>query len=247
MSNFKTLFGIEPSLIQETCVVVPFLVPGLLKVLGIETLKKGKLYATANTDAFTFMKAGIGALLVGDAILYLEETNCQEVVYFGSCGLVNEKDQLTMGSLVCPKVCLSFESFTDTLLSHTNKITSQYPDQTLFQSFLNNDLSQKIQPVTGISIGSLKCEESYKEFFDEEGIEVVDMECSAFFSAARHIRKKAVALLYVTDIIGKKSFFEPLEPQDKLHIDHAIQNACKAIRSFCKRNKPIKGRQVLDK
>lgn len=238
MANFKTLFDVDPSLIQKTCVVVPFLMPGLLKALGIEGLKKGKLYATANTDEFTFIKAGIGTLLVGDALLYLEQTNCQEILYFGACGLVHETERLTIGSLVCPKVCLSFESFTDTLLRHTNKITAQYPDPVLFQSFLNNDLGQKIQPVTGMSIGSLKCEESYKEFFDEEGIEVIDMECSAFFSSARHIQKRAIALFYVTDIIGKKSFFEPLEPKDKLQIDHAIQTACDAIRAFCKRDKP---------
>ncbi|MFN3532611.1 MAG: hypothetical protein ACK41Q_08920 [Candidatus Brocadia sp.] len=238
MVNFKTLFGVEPSFIQKTCVVVPFLMPGLLKALGIEGLKRGELYATANTNKFTFIKAGIGTLLVGDALLSLEQTNCQEILYFGACGLVHETERLTIGSLVCPKACLSFESFTDTLLRHTNKITTQYPDQTLFQSFLTHDLNQKIQPVIGMSIGSLKCEESYKEFFDEEGIEVIDMECSAFFSAARHIQKKAIALLYVTDIIGKKSFFEPLEPKDKLQIDHAIQNACKAIRLFCKKDKP---------
>lgn len=234
MSDFKTLFGKEPSAIQKTCVVVPYLAQDLLKALGIEGLKKGKLYATANTDTFTFIKAGIGTLLVGDAVLYLEQTNCQEIIYFGACGLVGETDRLTIGSLVCPKVCLSFESFTDTILRHTNKITTQYPDPTLFQSFLGNDLSQKIQPAIGMSIGSLKCEESYKEFFDEEGIEVIDMECSAFLSAAQYIKRKAVALLYVTDIIGKKSFFEPLDPKDKLQIDHAIQTACKAIQSFCK-------------
>ena len=235
MSNFKTLFGIEPSAIQKTCIVIPYLAHGLLKSLGIEGLKKGKLYTTANTDTFTFIKAGIGTLLVGDAVLYLEETNCQEIIYFGACGLVKETDTLTIGSLVCPKVSLSFESFTDTLLRYTNKITAQYPDQELFQFFLNNELAQKIQPVTGMSIGSLKCEESYTEFFDEKGIEVIDMECSAFFSAAQYIRKKAIALLYVTDIIGKKSFFEPLEPHDTLQISLAIQTAGTVIQSFCKR------------
>jgi purine-nucleoside phosphorylase len=247
MTNFKTLFGIEPSLIQETCVIVPYLVPGLLKELGIQALKKGKLYATANTDTFTLIKAGIGVTLVGDAILYMEQTGCQEIIYFGACGLVRETDQLTIGSLACPKVCLSFESFTDTILRYTDKITAQYPDPMLFQSFFSNDLSQNIQPVIGMSIGSLKCEESYKELFDEEGIEVVDIECSAFFSAAQYIQKKAIALLYVTDIIGKKSLFEPLEPLDKLQIDHAIQTACDAIRSFCKNRLTTRERQDVKK
>ena len=119
-------------------------------------------------------------------------------------------------------------------MKHTDKITTQYPDQNLLRSFLDNDPSQKIYPVTGMSIGSLKCEDFYKEFFVEKDIEVVDMECSAFFSAANYIQKKAVALLYVTDIIDKKLFFEPLGPQDKLQIDKAIQTACKAIQVFCK-------------
>lgn len=236
MSNFKTLFGTEPSAIQKTCVVVPYLAHGLLRSLGIEGLKKGKLYATANTDMFTFIKAGIGTLLVGDAVLYLEQTNCQEIIYFGACGLVQETDRLTIGSLVSPGKCMAFEGFTDVLLKHTDNITSHYPDQELFQSFLNTAPAQKIQPVMGISIGSLKCEESYKEFLLEKGVEVVDMECSAFFSAAQYIRKKAVALLYITDIIGKKSFFDPLKSHDALQIDLAIHTAGKAIQSFCGRS-----------
>lgn len=214
--------------------MVPFLIPGLLKTLGIGSLKKGKLFSTANTDTFTFIKAGIGTLFVGDAVLYLEETACQEMIYFGACGLVQETDRLTIGSLVSPRECIAFEGFTDVLLKHTDNITTHYPDQELFPSFLNNKPGQNIQPVVGMSIGSLKCEEFYKEFFDKKGVEVVDMECSAFFSGAHYIKRKAVALLYVTDIIGKKSFFEPWEPKDKSRIDHAIQTACSAIQVFCR-------------
>ncbi len=234
MADFKTLFGIEQKEVQKICVVVPFLAQGLLKGLGIETLMKGKLYASANTETFTFVKAGIGTLLAGDAVLYLEQTDCKEIIYFGACGLVKETDQLTIGSLVCPEECLSFESFTDTLLRRTNNITIQYPDQNLFQSFLENNPDKGIQPVKVMSIGSLKCEDSYKGFFNEKGIEAIDMECSAFFSAAKYIQKKAIALLYVTDIIGKIHFFEPLELEDKLRIDNAIQSACRVICEFCK-------------
>lgn len=100
---------------------------------------------------------------------------------------------------------------------------------------MNTVPGQNIQPVTGMSIGSLKCEESYKEFFDKKGIEVVDVECSALFSAANSIKRKAVTLLYATDIIGKKSFFEPWGPKDKSRIDHAIQTACTEIQVFCRR------------
>ncbi|MGQ3683912.1 MAG: phosphorylase family protein [Candidatus Loosdrechtia sp.] len=234
MTVFKSLFGVEPSEIQKTCVIVPFLSQGLLNQLGIESLKKGKLYSTANTDTFTFIKAGIGTLLAGDATLYLEQTNCQEIIFLGACGLVQETDALTTGSLVCPEECLSFESFTDVLLRQTDKITVHYPDPDLLQSFLSSNPDIIIHRVKGMSMGSLKCEEFYKGYFIEKGIEVIDMECSAFFSAAHYIQKRAIAILYVTDIIGKKHFFEPLEPQDKLPINNAIQDACKVIRSFCK-------------
>lgn len=235
MSNFKTLFGMEPSLIQKTCVIVPFLVPGLLRIMGIDSLKKGKLFATANTDTFTLIKAGIGTLFVGDAVLYLTETACRKIFFFGACGLVKETDRLTMGSLVSPHECMAFEGFTDVLLKHTDKITVHYPDQELYQSFLNTEPGYHIQPVTAMSIGSLKCEESHKGLFDKKGIEVVDMECSAFFSAATSIKRRAVGLLYVTDIIAKKPFFESWEPNDKSRIDHAIQTACAAIQLFCSR------------
>ncbi|MCF6158078.1 MAG: hypothetical protein E3K32_05800 [wastewater metagenome] len=234
MANFKTLFGIEPTAVQKTCVVVPFLAPGLLKGLGIGALKKGKLYATANTDTFTFVKAGIGTLLAGDAVLYLEQTNCEEIIFFGACGLTRETNLLRIGSLVCPEECLSFEGFTDTLLRYTDKITTQYPDRNLFQSFLEHNQSREIQPVKGMSIGSLRCEDLYRGFFQKKDIEVIDMECSAIFSAAQYIQKRALALLYVTDIVGKKHFFEPLELEDTLRIDSAIQTVCKIIRGFCK-------------
>ncbi|HQU31923.1 MAG: hypothetical protein HRU72_08600 [Planctomycetia bacterium] len=171
-------------------------------------------------------------MFVGDTVLYLQETDCQEMIYFGACGLVQETERLTIGSLVSPRECMAFEGFTDVLLRHTDKISTHDPDQVLFQSFLKATSGYQIHPVTGMSIGSLKCEESYQEFFSKKGVDVVDMECSAFFSAAHSIKRKAVALLYATDIIGKVSFFEPLKPKDKLRIDHAIQTACNAIQLF---------------
>ncbi|OQY99885.1 MAG: hypothetical protein B6D35_08335 [Candidatus Brocadia sp. UTAMX2] len=235
MSNFKTLFGAEPSSIQDICVVVPFLMSGLLRILGVDSLKKGKLFSVANTGGFTFIKAGIGTLFVGDAVLYLEETACQAMIYFGACGLVQETDRLMIGSLVSPQECIALEGFTDVVLKYTEKITAHYPDQELLQSFLSTVPNLNIQPVRGMSMGSLKCEESYKEFFNKKGVDVVDMECSAFFSASRHIQKKSMALLYVTDIIGKTSFFEPWRPKDKSRIDHAIQTASTAIQLFCRR------------
>ncbi|MDR4509435.1 MAG: hypothetical protein MRJ65_14610 [Candidatus Brocadiaceae bacterium] len=235
MPLFKNLFGTESSTIKKTCVVVPFLPKGLLKKLGIETLKRGTLYSTANTDTFTFIKAGIGTLLVGDAVLYLEQTQCKNIIYFGSCGLVRETDRLTLGSLVCPEKCFSFESFTDVITGQMCNVSTQYPGYNLLQTFLDMSTSRNIRSVTGISIGSLKCEESYKKFFLEKGVEVIDMECSAFFSAAHSIQKDALAILYATDIITQKPLFTPLEPESRLLIDNAIHTACKVIRLFCTR------------
>ncbi|HQU32454.1 MAG TPA: hypothetical protein PLA96_13270, partial [Candidatus Brocadia sapporoensis] len=57
MTKFEILFGTKTSSIQKTCVIVPFLPPGFLKILGIGALKKGKLFATANSGAFTVIKA----------------------------------------------------------------------------------------------------------------------------------------------------------------------------------------------
>ena len=78
-------------------------------------------------------------------------------------------------------------------------------------------------------MGSLTMESSLKEFLINQNIDVMDMECSAFFHAAHYTKKKAMALFYASDILEKKPLFEKNTQEEKFSINEAIKNACKNI------------------
>lgn len=57
-------------------------------------------------------------------------------------------------------------------------------------------------------MSSLKLEEDRHEWLIQQGVDVVDMECSAFFSAAQYAHLSALAVFYVTDIIKDRPFYK---------------------------------------
>ncbi|MDP6685676.1 MAG: hypothetical protein QGI05_01845, partial [Candidatus Omnitrophota bacterium] len=65
--------------------------------------------------------------------------------------------------------------------------------------------------------------------------DVVDMECSAFFSASRAVNKKAAALFYVTDIINKVPFYN-LGFGEKLSISSSIKTALEFLWKAIEKN-----------
>ena len=231
MTKFETLFGIRESEIKTTCVLVPILPKSVADLFGIKNLSKGKIYSSGNANSFTVINTGIGASFTGDAILYLSNTNCKNLILFGSCGLVKSSDSLNIGSLVAPVECYAMESFTDMLLKH-HAFKTFYPDKILLESFLN--YNKTILKVSCATLGSLKLEEDYMCLFAEKNIQVVDMECSGFFSAATHMNIKAMALFYISDLVNEKPFYEKLSTEDEIKLSGSIKSAIKSICSFVK-------------
>jgi purine-nucleoside phosphorylase len=256
MTKFQKLFGINESEIRETCVVAPFLTKDLLKYFGIKELARGKLYAASSAGPFSLINTGMGPAFTGDAVLYLEKTPCKDIILFGSCGLVSQKDTLDIGSLVTPYESCSLESFSDILKCHSRaklvpaKAGSGNPeprqndnkrykffeaDKTLIEEFLKSRKKTKIQKVRCATMGSLKLEENLAGFFKQKNIEILDMECSALFSASKLIKKRAMALFYVRDIIGEKPFYEALKDEEKTALSSSIESAAHIICEFIKK------------
>lgn len=233
MTKFQTLFGIKESLIKETCVLLPLVRKDALAWLGAARLSKGKLYSSVNTKDFTLIYTGMGPALLGDAVLYLGGTACRNIILFGSCGLVKEEKDLNIGGLVVPGKCYSFESFTEMLLEVKKDRKIFYPDEELFENLLK---FKNTKMVTCATLGSLKLEEDYLGIFKEKKIEVVDMEASALFSAAKLVKRKAAALLYITDIINKKPFYEKLDDMDRTALLSSIKSASRLLCEFIKKN-----------
>ena len=231
MTKFEALFGIKESDIKNTCVLMPLLPSGALKEFGVKNLSRGKIYSSGNTPSFTLINTGVGSGFTGDAALYLSKTNCKNIILLGSCGLVTSSGGLNIGSLVTPAECYAMESFTDMLLKyHTFK--TFYPDTPLLESFLN--YNKNVQKVNCATLGSLKLEEEYTCLFAEKSIQVVDMECSGFFSATAQKQIKAMALFYISDIINEKPFYEKFSSEDEIRLSSSIKSAIISICSFVK-------------
>ncbi len=231
MTKFETLFGIKESEIKNTCVLMPLLLKSAFNAFGIKNLSRGKIYSSGNAEHFTLINTRIGASFTGDAALYLSNTNCKNIILFGSCGLVKSSDGLDIGSLVTPVECYAMESFTDMLLKyHTFK--AFYPDAILLESFLN--YNKNIQKVNCATLGSLKLEEEYLCLFAEKNIQIVDMECSSLFSVAAHKNLKVMALFYVSDIVNEKPFYTKFCSEDEIKLLSSIESGIKSLCSFIK-------------
>ncbi|MEW6087931.1 MAG: hypothetical protein AB1498_06455 [bacterium] len=223
MDKFEILFGIKKSCIKENCVLMPFVAKYILKNLNITDFKKGKIYSSADAPGFTIIQTGIGPGFTGDAVLFLKDTACKNIILFGSCGLLEEKDRLSVGSLVSPSKCYSHESFSSMLLNPCAEDKIFYPDKTLFEKIIKQNI--EIKNVACATVSSLKLEEENINLFRNKNIDVFDMECSALFSAGNHAGIKTAALFYISDIINDKPFYMNMDNDLKLKISGSINKA----------------------
>ncbi|MCK4909902.1 MAG: hypothetical protein KAS70_08380 [Planctomycetes bacterium] len=235
MPEFQKLFGLDKSEIKETVLLMPLLYKNTLTDFGIKDFSRGLVYSSGHSDTLTLIQVGICAPLLGDAVLYLKETACRNLILFGSCGIIDRNSGLDIGSLVSPKKCYAMESFSDLLTKNKQDWPVFYPAKDLSEKLLAAAPSD-IKPVTTATVGSIKLEEDQPEIFQGKDIQVADMECSAFFSAARHIGRRAVALFYATDIVSEKPFYLKLSDRDRSNLLAAVDRASKIICRFVKKN-----------
>ncbi len=237
MKSFSALFGIEADEIKKICVLMPFISKDALGWLGVRRLARGKLYGAGNGRDFTLIHTGMSQALNGDAVLYLAEAGCKNVILFGSCGLLRENNSLGIGSLISPSKAYSLESFSRMLANQ--EITSEvyYPDKKLLDDFVSAS-GNSIKQVPCVTVSSLKLEEERRGAWLRQGIEAADMECSAFFAAASHSGLKAMAVFYVIDIIGVKPFYQNMGLKDKAKIILARKRAAGILCKFIQENLP---------
>lgn len=221
MDKFQCLFGIKSEDVREICILMPVLMKGMLKGFGIPQLQRGRLYSCGHISHSTLIKTGFGAGNAGDAILYLRETKCKKAILFGTCGLVEARAGLSLGSLVAPRDCLGAESFSE-MLYQDNLVKKRYvPDNGLFEDFLK----QGVRSVRCLTVASLKLEEERFEQIKKTRVDVVDMECSAFFSAASFAGIKGAALFYIADIIEHKPFYRSIPFSEKILMESQQRKA----------------------
>ncbi|MCX6339496.1 MAG: hypothetical protein NTX71_06210 [Candidatus Aureabacteria bacterium] len=243
MDTFETLFGIKKEQVKKTCVLLPLLSRDILKQFGVQQLSRGKIYSSGNSAHFTLVRTGVGPAFAGDAVLHLADTQCRNIILFGSCGLVESSTGLRIGSLLSPSAAYAAESFTNLLESDSRSWKAYYPDRSLHDQLLNSSGPAGIENGTCLSIGSLKLQDSMLQIIKEKAIRMVDMECASVLAAAAHTGLRAAAVFYVTDVIGEKPFHAELSREDTTIITSSIRNAvrvlCEFIETKLTRNKDV--------
>ncbi|MCB4792134.1 MAG: hypothetical protein LHV68_09625 [Elusimicrobia bacterium] len=221
---FKFLFGIRQVEIKETCVIIPFFSKDIINELKILEINRGLLYSAGSDDNFSLIITKMGAGFVGDAVLYLKDTKCKKLIFLGSSGAVDKG--LAIGDAFLAEKAYSQDSFVNMLLKRKT-LDVFYPDKELLSGF-----SSDIIKGACLSVGSLKLEEEYLDLLKNHKIKVVDMETAAFLAAANYVKKPAVSLLYVTDILKSNPFYGTFKKENMETVRNAARSAAKILYAY---------------
>lgn len=235
MNAVKRLFGVEAKDIQEDVILTPFLDFAYFAQGKKAKKAKGFLFEVLTDEYCSVIKTGVGASFVGDAVMYLAQTPCKKLYFLGSCAGYGRCE---VGDILLAEKALAVESFTD-IIEEKNRYAFVSPKKSLQNDLLKWSASHEnqqektvIKNATIATLGSLSQQDRLTAFLKQNDISGVDMEVSAFFSAANKRNCACCALLYVTDIIGEKSFFRGLSNEERAEIKEARQRAVTLVCDF---------------
>ena len=211
MTVFQKMFGISERDVRKNCIICPANDSPLFINEGDKS--KGLFFSAVSAGDTTVIIIK-NNFLAGDCVLSLKETSCENIFLFGSCASTG---QHSIGSIHLAEKSFSLESFSE-MLEKSGASESYSPDKVLFDKFIGYSKGGNISPSYFAAVGSILLEKNYLEWFAQNSIGCVDMESSMIYSAAAHIKRKALALAYVTDIIEKKPFYDPLSKEESAKV-----------------------------
>lgn len=228
MSDLSAYFGIEPLEIRKNCIICQVCDSMLFKNLGKAKRGSGFFSKIMNYEKATVISTK-NNFLVGDVVLQLKNTLCENIVLFGSCGGAGD---VKIGDKFIVKKAFNFESFSE-MLEMRRAPDTYYPSTILFKEFTDKNSGGALLHVKCATTSSILLEQVYGEWFNKNKINAVDMECSSVFSAASSVNKKAIALLYVTDnIASNKPFDTQMEDAQKEKLLLARKSLAQAVCDF---------------
>ena len=231
MLDLSLNLGINLKEIKKNCIICPVADHSLFEKLG-KPKRNNLFFAKIMNYSNVTVISTKNNFLVGDIVLCLKNSACENIILFGSCGGVG--DVKIADKLIVKKV-FNFESFSEMLEMKRNP-DSYYPSTNLLENFLSKTKQDIIQ-VKCITSNSIVLQRTYKDWFDKNKINAIDMECSSVFSAASAINKKAIALFYVTDHISEASPFETeLDEKQRTQLLNVRQELADTICDFISNN-----------
>ena len=231
MLDLSLNLGINLKEIKKNCIICPVADHSLFEKLG-KPKRNNLFFAKIMNYSNVTVISTKNNFLVGDIVLCLKNSACENIILFGSCGGVG--DVKIADKLIVKKV-FNFESFSE-MLEMKRHPDSYYPSTNLLENFLSKTKQDIIQ-VKCITSNSIVLQRTYKDWFDKNKINAIDMECSSVFSAASAINKKAIALFYVTDHISEASPFETeLDEKQRTQLLNVRQELADTICDFISNN-----------
>lgn len=207
--------GITPDKVKESVIIAPWWEPSSLPKLGDADFLSASEYESIKVwnirngeKEFTYIKTGIGAPVLMDAVLSLGVTKCKRAIFIGSVGSLDEK--IGIGDIVIPKFSVCGDGASryisvDTLAKSDVFGTRVEPNKQLFDDICNvthkicsqNDVRYHIGST--FSIDTVFAQFAHIDEILNMGCNVIEMETAAAFRAAKVASIPIVALFSVSD------------------------------------------------
>ncbi|MGI6704902.1 MAG: phosphorylase [Clostridia bacterium] len=206
--------GVSTNQVNENIVIAPWWEPSALEKLGeAEYLSESpssavKVWNIRKKDLqFTYIKTGIGAPVLMDAVLSLGVTRCKRAVFIGSVGSLDEK--IGIGDIVIPEYSICGDGASRYIATESlkNDIFGEkaYPDKDLFRILYNN--TEQVCNINNVrfhtgrtfSIDTIFAQYSHIDEIIGMGCNVIEMETAAAFRAAKIAGISLAALFSVSD------------------------------------------------
>ncbi|MBF0483465.1 MAG: hypothetical protein HQL25_02050 [Candidatus Omnitrophica bacterium] len=226
----KLLFGLEKNEFKQTCIILPVALKALLNAFDVKKIPAQVPFPAINCDVGTVIIGKTGAAYIGDMMLALEKTSCHNLILLGSCGVIEETLELKIGSLVTPASAYDLESFSMMLKGDYNAPHVVKPSTDMFRFF--KEANRNVIEVRCATVGSILLEDKFSRVFRDHKIDVVDMECSAFFNAGRKAGKNILALFFVTDSVRKNNGYVLWEVEQKQLINDACVRSVEVLKKW---------------
>ena len=227
MDTFKKLFGVEKSLIKPDCILSPLGEVDLFAGSSAGRRARGDYFRVADCRCATLIGTRY-SLLAGDCVLGLADSPCRNIYLFNCCGGLGAG----IGAAYSVRKAFDFESFSG-MLAGKEEAACYHPDAELAGEF---SAHSGLPEGTCATVGSLALEEAHLPRFRALGVDCLDMECSAVFSASRKAGKRALALLYVSNSVPDKPWHEDLDRRDIQRLGRARKDLAALLTGFIARD-----------
>jgi len=226
MDVFKKLFWVEKSCIKPQCILTPLDEVGIFAGTRPGGRARGDYFRVVDSPHATLIGTRY-SLLAGDCVLSLADTPCRDIYLFNCCGGI----EAGIGMAYSVTKAFDFESFSG-MLAGKGEAGCHLPDAAVAGACAAFSVGPGAICAT---VGSLALEAMYLPRFHALGVNCLDMECSAVFAAAKQARKRALALLYVSNSVPDKPWHEQLDRRDIQRLGRARKDLAAMLLRFIAR------------